>query len=74
MFDQLSKPKSKFPLILAGSITLHGALVGMLFVSWVWGIALKFGEIRFEDGGESTVKSPCSIARNRCTCRPASTR
>ncbi|MGB5038864.1 MAG: hypothetical protein WBQ66_19825 [Blastocatellia bacterium] len=56
MFDQLSKPKSKFPLILAGSITLHGALVGMLFVSWVWGIALKFGEIRFEDGGESTVK------------------
>lgn len=56
MFDQLSKPKSKFPLILAGSITLHGALVGMMFVSWVWGIALKFGEIRFEDGGESTVK------------------
>jgi|CXWL01.1.fsa_nt_gi hypothetical protein len=56
MFDQLSKPKSKFPLILAGSITLHGALVGLLFVSWVWGIALKFGEIRFEEGGESTVK------------------
>jgi hypothetical protein len=56
MFDQLSKPKSKFPLILAGSITLHGALVGLMFVSWVWGIALKFGEIRFEDGGESTVK------------------
>lgn len=56
MFDQLSKPKSKFPLILAGSITLHGALVGMLFVSWVWGIALEFGELRFEAGGESTVK------------------
>ena len=56
MFDQLSKPKSKFPLILAGSITLHGAFVGMLFVSWVWGIALEFGELRFESGGESTVK------------------
>lgn len=56
MFDQLTKPKSKFPLILAGSIGLHAGVLALVFVSWVWGIALKFGEIRFEDGGESTVK------------------
>ncbi|MCC6742335.1 MAG: hypothetical protein IT175_00610 [Acidobacteria bacterium] len=56
MFDQLSTPKSRFPIILVGSVALHSGMLGLLFVGWVWGIALKFGELRFEDGGESTVK------------------
>lgn len=56
MFDQLTRPKTKLPMILAGSIVLHSAAVGLMFVSWVWGIALEFGELRFEEGGDSTVK------------------
>lgn len=57
MFNLLETPKkSRFRLILAGSVSLHALALALVFANWVWGVALKFGSISFDDGGESVVK------------------
>lgn len=51
---EMERPvKSRFPLILAGSVALHVLLLAALYGSWMYGVALKFGTISFEDTGEA---------------------
>jgi TonB family protein len=51
-----TQQKSRFPVILLGSAVLHGAVLAALYGSWVYGVALKFGSIRWESGGEAKYK------------------
>lgn len=56
MLELQKTPKSRLPLFLAGSIALHLGLVGLLYGSWMWGVASKFGSIAWDDAGEARHK------------------
>jgi hypothetical protein len=43
--------KSRFPLILLGSMALHVAALAAFYGSWLYGAALKFGTLSFDDSG-----------------------
>jgi hypothetical protein len=50
----LEQPRrSKFRAILVGSALLHVAFLAIAYGSWMWGVALKFGSIQWDDGGEA---------------------
>lgn len=48
--------KSRFPLIMVGSVGFHLAVLALLYGTWVYNAALKFGSFTFGDDGESQVK------------------
>jgi len=46
----------RFSVILLGSAALHLAVLGAIFGAWAFNVALKFGSISFESGGDSQYK------------------
>lgn len=49
----MDAPKTRFPLILLGSMLLHVAVLGVLYGTWFFHAALKFGEFTFGDDGQA---------------------
>ena len=53
MLETLQPSKSPFRPILIGSIVLHVGFLAVTYASWMYGVALKFGSIEWDAGGEA---------------------
>ena len=48
--------KARFPVILLCSVVFHVGVLAILYGAWLYHVALKFGDITFDSGGEAKYK------------------
>src|SRR6185369_1921563 len=48
--------KGRFPVILLCSVVFHVGVLALLYGAWLYHVALKFGDITFDSGGEAKYK------------------